>query len=129
MDLRVLQGGLSGETDCGSDQNLVPHPFSRSSRCVHSVQKATADGPNGPANDPEYRHDTDLRECKSLCDGGKCEGNNQGEHSDTRSDRTGVLPALEVDREIVQCNEVGTTEEDLIKRACPHVAFKKLESY
>lgn len=111
LDLRILQGNLSGETNRESNYNLVSYPFTGRRCSIHGVQETTADGSKRPANNPEQRHNTDLSECKSLCDGGKRERNDQGEHSDTGAYWTSAVDALKVDGKVVKYDEIGAAEE------------------
>lgn len=107
LDLSVLQGDLSRESDCEAYDDLEPNPFPGACRFVHGVEEAAAYRAERAADEPEERHDADFRESKALRDSGEGEWDDQGQHADTRADRVRVVDGLKVERQVVQDDEVG----------------------
>lgn len=126
MNLCIRDGDLESRASGETDQDLVADPFASRSVGIHGVQESRANGRQCTAKDPERRHDTDLRQCKALDDGGESQWENQCEHPDTRSDRTGFMNTLEIDRKVIQEHEIATPEEEHEDGANPDVALHEL---
>jgi hypothetical protein len=126
LDLRILQRDLGGESDGEAHDDLEADLFACACRLVHGVKQTTADGTERAADEPEQRHDADLCEREALRDGRKGERDDQGQHADAGADRVGIMDGLEVEREVVEDDEVGAREEDHEESAGPDVSLCEL---
>ena len=123
MNLRIGDRNLESPASHEADQDLVTDPFACVSVGIHSVEQTCADSFQSTTNQPEQRDNADLGQCKALNDSGNGERDDEREHPDTGSDRTSVVDALEVDRQVVEQCEICPSKEEHKHRSHPDIAF------
>jgi len=128
VDLRIGDRDLESPTGHEAYEYLIANPLACRSIGVHSVEESCADGLQRTTDEPEQRDDANLGQRKALYDGGDGERDDEREHSDSGSDRTGVVDALKIDREVVEQCEVCSSEEEHEHRAYPDVALHNLRA-
>lgn len=102
MDLRIGDCDLESPTGHKAHEYLIANPLACRSIGVHGVEQTCADSRQGTADEPEQRDDADFGQRKALYNGGDGKRDNEREHPNARSDRTGIVDALEVDRKVVE---------------------------
>lgn len=124
--MSILQGDLSGESDCGTHNDLETDPFPCANRLVHGVEQAAANGTERAADEPENGHNADFCERETLCNGREGKRDDQRQHANTRADWVRVVDTLEVDWQVVEDDKVGSWKEDHEESARPYVALCEL---
>jgi hypothetical protein len=128
VNLRIGDRDLESPTGHEAHEYLIANPLACRSVCIHGVEQTCPDGFQGTADEPEQRDNADLGQRKALHDGGDGERDDEREHPDSGSDGTGVVDALEVDREVVEQCEVCSSEKEHKHRAHPDVALHNLRA-
>jgi len=113
-------GNLEGKSPSNAAEDLVADPFPAGGTDVKGVEQARSDGCNGGTGNSDGAGDTGLGDHDATDDSADGDGQNQGQVANARLNRGGVVDRLEVDRQVVDDDEVCSGKEEGVERADPN---------
>lgn len=102
--------GCNAPADTSDD--LIPDPLPGDSADVQCIKQPYTDGPNGSTNDDDGRRDAGDGDVSAAGKHGDGNGQNQRQVSHATHRRADVIDTLEVDRQVVDYQEIRAGEEE-----------------
>ena len=106
MDLCVGDCDLECPAIGEANNDLITDPLSGRRLRIHGVEESTSNRAQCSSKNPKERNNADLHECESLDNSGYSQRDDERKHSDAGSDGTGVMNALEIDRQVIEYDKV-----------------------
>lgn len=113
---------LEAQSETKTSEDLVSNPLRGWSPDVKSIQQTDSDRTENTGNDHERQGAARDGDADAGGDSGQGNSEDQGQVSDTTLNRRDVVDDLEVDREVVEHEEVGAGDGERVCHTLPDIS-------